>query len=359
MRDSVKLVHAALDDDNGDIVVRGVIDPVSLNHLKVADYQREILPLAKIRDLAAAFKVGKTVPDIDLGMRGGQFLERDGAFYLQNDVYIIDGLQRRAGAIEALKAGVVPRLGAMVHFNTTEEWERQRFRLLNIARTRLSPNVLLRNLRKENESIEMLYNLTMDTGFVLGRKVNWSQRMKREELISALIFLKTMSRLHDHFGTGLRDTNHELLATALDRVMTKIGRNSVRLNTVTFWNLVDECWGVRTVHFKEGAVHLRSTFLFCLAALLGNHATFWKDSKLFVEKDLLRKIALFPITDPQVMNLSSASGQARELLYQLLLEHVNSGKRTKRLIPFRKLVRTQDAEVTVTVDETKTAEAVM
>jgi hypothetical protein len=37
------------------------------------------------------------------------------------------------------------------------------------------------------------------------------------------------------------------------------------------------------------------------------------------------------LNDPNVKNLTAASGKARHILYQMLVEHVNSGKRTKRL----------------------------
>ena len=72
--ESIKIINAALDEWNGDILLRGVVDPSSLAHLKVDDYQREILPQSRIKELARAIKSGK-VPDIELGMRGGSFLD--------------------------------------------------------------------------------------------------------------------------------------------------------------------------------------------------------------------------------------------------------------------------------------------
>ena len=47
----------------------------------------------------------------------------------------------------------------MIHFGTTEEWERERFDILNMRRTRLSPNVLLRNRAAQCPSLSRLYEL--------------------------------------------------------------------------------------------------------------------------------------------------------------------------------------------------------
>jgi hypothetical protein len=46
---------------------------------------------------------------------------------------------------------------------------------------------------------------------------------------------------------------------------------------------------------------------------------------------LRRKIKQFPLNDPQVSQLAGAGGQANIILYQMLLKHINSGKRIKRL----------------------------
>src|SRR3954452_16034050 len=120
-RESVKVLKAALDEDGADIILRGVIAPDSLHLLQVDDYQREILPFARIRDLVGALENGN-VPDIVLGMRGGAYHDRDGVFYLQDPVFIIDGLQRTTAAKHLLmKGGREPRLGVKVHFNTSKE----------------------------------------------------------------------------------------------------------------------------------------------------------------------------------------------------------------------------------------------
>lgn len=129
MRKSIKLCCAALDELNdGTIVIRGVVDHDSLQHLKVDEYQREVQPLASLMKLVNAFKMGTRVPDIELGMRGGNFIDREGAYYLQDEVYIIDGQQRVKAARHGMTTGVLesPHIGCVVHCNTTKEWERDR-----------------------------------------------------------------------------------------------------------------------------------------------------------------------------------------------------------------------------------------
>jgi hypothetical protein len=345
MRESVKMVSAALDDaEDNQIVLRGVISPESIAHLKVGPYQREILPVSKINDLVTAFNEG-SVPDIDLGMRGGDYMEKDGAFYLQNDVYIIDGLQRTTAARQVIKANKTPKLGAIVHFNTTEEWERNRFRVLNTTNTKLSPSVLIRNMQKEYLVVDLLLSLVKDKTFILYDKVCWNQRMVRQELITGLTLLKSSAFLHSRFGSTRGQRIGELIP-ALQKVYDKLGRSILRENIKAFWDLLDECWQVRYITFKEGSVCLKSGFLLMMATIFSEHSNFWRDSKLFIEKDLRRKISLFPINDPEIIKLAGqGGGVSSDILYQLMIRHINSGKRTKRLIPSKKSLKKSVAEV--------------
>lgn len=333
---SIKITNAALQETpQGSIILRGVVDPGCLHLLQVAPYQREVLPLGKINDLVEAFKTG-SVPDIELGMRGQRYTTRATDHFLQDDVFIIDGLQRVSAALHYMKLDASahkPQIGAAINFSTTEDWERERFRILNAERTKLSPNILIRNLKDDSHAVNMLYNLCKDKSFVLGDRVCWSQRMSRQELLTALSLAKVVGRLHAFAGPGRSHRLNEL-TDGLDKIMEKIGRNTMRDNTKTLFDIVDQSWGVRRVAYKEGAAYLRTTFLSCLANIFAGHYDFWRgkdNHSLFVERDLVRKIAQFPVTDPHIVNLSSAGGKAGDLLYQMMLEHINSGKRTRRL----------------------------
>lgn len=333
MGNSIKIVSAALDETaTGDIVLRGVIDPESLRNLLVADYQREIIPGTRANELVRVFEKGKTVADIVLGMRGGHMTTREGAEFLQDDVYIIDGLQRRTAALRALENGFAPRLGATVYFDTTEEWEREQFHILNKERNKLSANVLIRNRAASCPVTDMLYKLTNDRAFVMHGRVSWTQRRKVGELISAVTYCKVVAAVHSHLGPVSSSDNDRRLE-ALNGVMNLIGRNIMRDNIKVFFDVVDECYNIRGIQLRGGAIHTKESFMIALARMFSNHEDFWRGNRLFVDAPLKRKLAKFPVTDPQIVNLAGSSGTSREMLYMLMVNHVNSGKRTRHLKP--------------------------
>ncbi len=327
----VKVIHAGLDEDeDGSIILRGRIDPETLDALQIDDYQREILPVSNINQIMQGFEPGGSVPDIDLGMRGARTRDADDVFTLLDDVYIIDGQQRVTAAKRYRLQGKVPRLGATIHFNTTKKWEIDRFRTLNADRIKVSPNVLIRNTRDEYDVISALYNMSEnDNQFVMKGRICWSQSKQRLHLITALTMLKAIGIMHSHLSPGLSGMGKEL-CPALEKTFDLVGRNIFRENVRTYFQIIEDCWGIRTVTYA-GACHLRNTFLFSLARLLCNHPTFWRENKVFIEMDLLRKLKTFPVQDPTVQQLSGAGGQAGKMLYSLMVEHINRGKRTKRL----------------------------
>lgn len=328
---SIKVCHAALDEGpNGDIILRGVIEPSHLHLLQVDDYQREVLPISSLKGLSESFVAKASVPDIELGMRGFRTIERDGCYHLQDDVYIVDGLQRVSAAQLAIQQQAAPRLGAAIHFGTTPEWERTRFEILNAHRTKLSSNVLLRNLKHELEVVQMLVRLSENSSFVLKGRISWTQRQARTELLSAMTFAKVTGWLHSHLGPT-RGTNYADLANGLEKTMRDVGKDVMRDNIRTFFDVIDTCWGIKRITYKEGAIYMRQSFLLALAEVLSGHLDFWRDNRLFVEAGLMRKLAQFPVSDPQVQNLASSSGKARQMLVLLMIDHINSGKRTRRL----------------------------
>ena len=337
----ITIINYGMDETpEGEIIVRGVIDSGSLRDLQVDDYQRERSSISSLSDLVNAFKKGETIPDIELGMRGQKCKDGKGGhcLILQDPVFIVDGLQRVTAAMHVLDSihNVDVRLGAAVHFGTNENWERERFSILNTLRRKVSPNVLLRNRRKTSPAIQMLYSLTGDKTFVMHDRVCWSQKMRRGELITALMLAKVLGNLCSHKSPTRRNQIDELVP-ALDCAVEAFGIQNMRDMVRAFFDLVDECWGVRLVVYKDGTSHLKHNFLHVLSRLLADHHDFWGGSnerKLVVEASLRRKIAQFPImTDPTIRHLASSSGKSRDLLYVMLRDHINSGKRTRRLRP--------------------------
>lgn len=335
---SVKVTHYALDEvkvgGKDDIVLRGVIDPGSLPVIKVDDYQREVLSGVRFESLIDAFQAGDTVQDITLGMRGARVMERGEAIYLQDDVFVIDGLQRIQAAMRAMqeKPDTVARLGAVVYFNTQYEWEQSQFEILNLHRTKVSPNVLLRNMRGRYPVVATLFSMSGDDkGFALYDRICWTQRMRRSDAISALTMVKTLGALHAHIGPGRSNKIDELMP-GMQQIMERVGRNTFRENARTFFDLVDSCWGIRQATYS-GSTQLKGTFLRCLAMMFSNHAQyFFKDNKLMVDADTRRKLAQFPVGDQNVTNLAGSSGKGSEILYIILIKHIDKGRRTRRLV---------------------------
>jgi hypothetical protein len=337
MRETIKVTKAALDDVDGAIVLRGVLDPQSLALIKVDDYQREALPTTSLTSLISALQsTSNQVPDVVLGSRGGSYLEKAEAFYLSNDVYVIDGLQRITAATHLICTGkkLDPHLGCLVKFNTTRDSERELFRILNISRLRLSANVLVRNLRENSPVIEMLWSLTKDSSFPMCGRVAWNQRMQRTELATAFNYIKVVGCLHSSIGPG-KSQGIDALAAGLDKIMKIVGRTTMRNNVKLFFDVLDSAWGVRRVTYSESSPYLKGTFMQSLALVFAHHSNFWHGNDLSVEASIRKKLALFPINDPVIQGLSGAHGMARAQLYNLMVQHINSGKRTKRLVPFK------------------------
>lgn len=334
----VRLIHAALDETplrGGSVIVRGVVDPDTLPHLHVDDYQREQAPVAPRSSIWQALVNGDILPDIELGIRSEKFTSKDDNFTINDPVFIIDGLQRVSTAIKFLGRNMGPyvRIGATLHFNTTREWERERFKILNSSRSKVSPNVLLRNERENSIAVDLIHSLSAnDKDFVLQDRISWSQRMSRQEIMTALNLVKVVINLHNHKAGASRTSLYKIIPV-LDNQVGIIGTQTLRQNIKEFFRVVDVCWGVRMVQYGE-AIHLRNTFLKTLARVFSDHHDFWVQSdekKFTISPDLVRKLSSFQPTDPTVATLAGGSGKAHYVLYSMIRDHLNSGKRTKHL----------------------------
>jgi hypothetical protein len=341
----VKILKSALDEaPNGDIVLRGLLDPGSLKLIQVDDYQREAVPITSKSSLVNALKQpSNKIPDVALGMRGGNISGKGDITVLGDAVYVIDGLQRISAAIHLIDTGIKldPRVGATVYFNTNRESEADLFRILNTTRVKLSPNILLRNMKESNAAVAMLYELsTTDPDFVLFERVAWKQMMKRTELITALMLMKTTGQLHSSFGPGISSHIPEATTGLVTTMRGFTKRNMMRDNIKEFFAVVDDVWGIRDVVFREKSTHLRGGFLFALALVFARHKNFWDENRrLVVPPDIRKKLGTFPIQDPTVIQLASSGTSVKVMLTQMLADHLNSSKRTRRLVPFDALRR--------------------
>ena len=329
----VKIFNGALDEDRGRIVLRGAIEDASLLNLKVDAYQRHDLEKAGI---FKAMMAGHQMPDIVLGMRGHKFKSHgQTSVILQDDVYIIDGFQRVSSARRVMESHPekIIHLGAKIYFDTVEAWERNEFERLNSLSTKVSPNVLLRNRRQDSDGILTLYGLSNnDRTFPLFKRVCWQQSMARGDLLTAMMLCKTCCQLHAHNARGGSMSVREVVPN-LDAIAKSFKMSVMRDNVKTFYEVIEQCFGISQIQYRLASAQVKETFMGQLAKVFSDHREFWddNDTKFEVGSSIRTKLAKFPIHDPQVINLASSSGKAREMLYVLLRDHINSGKRTHRL----------------------------
>ena len=353
----IKVLNAALDErEGGEVILRGVIASESLVHLRTDDYQREVLrPISATRGkpspIRTAVVKGITLPDVELGMRGLRCDSRGGTYILKDPVYIIDGLQRistvrgynELNPEEPSKT----QIGAVIHFGTTKEYEKERFLALNTSRTPMSPNVILRNAREEHPSVLTLYGLTNnDKDFPLYGRVSWQQNAMRGQLLSALILARTAAAIHKHVpsadkrGTtrGAVDSVGSIkvtgVATALDNTVKTLGLRHFRENVKTFFEIIDEVYGLRVIEYRELAVQTKGNFLITLASVMSAHANFWENgasTMLQIDADMRKRLKNFPIHDPSIERMAGAGSAVAPLLFNMMVEHLNKGRRQHRL----------------------------
>lgn len=332
----IRIINGALDESDASsvgIILNGRVDPATLRFLKVdSGYQR---PLAERSDIFNALKEGKIVPNIEVGVRGQDFDVDGDDYIIRSPAYIIDGWQRTGNAMRLLD--MIPhlplRIFATLHFGTDELWERRRFTELNKNTRRISPNLHLRNMRDSNDAVLTLFGVsTNDRGFPLYKKISWSQNFRPGELMSALLFGLSVYHLHSH-RAGFNGRSVEAVASGLGTIASRTTLPTFRRNVHTFFNLIDECWPVAALEKRVSATQLKGSFICELARMLSSHQCFWEhnDNTLVVSADDRRKLAKFPIRDPQVMQLAGSGGQARHILYRLIVDHMNSGRRNNRL----------------------------
>jgi hypothetical protein len=330
----VKLLNAGLDDKNGEIVAHGWLTIDSLNLLRVDNYQREVLGKSgnKRTSLQKAVTDGGRLPDIMLGMRGEHIAFPKGSSIcsLMDPVYIIDGLQR----VFALKhfAEAHPeeaktiKIGAEVRFGTTRDSEKALFLVLNTARIPMSPNVVLRNLREEHPGVLTLYGLsTSDKNFALYERVCWNQRMTRTELMSATTLARVAKTLHSSGGSS----GVEYMAAQLDSVAEEIKLGVYRENVSEFFEIIDGCFGLRSIEVTQKITQLRGNFLITVADVFATHENFWKSNRLYLDQPTKRKLAQFPINDPEIGRLAGAGNSATPILVSYMVDHFNKGKQVK------------------------------
>lgn len=329
----LRISNGALDEVGGSIVLRGVIEPASYGAIQIDRYQREEGSTSDLAKMVAAIKAGDQLPDIEIGIRGNSYVERDGVFIIDHNAFAVDGQQRLAAArrvyMENPDANI--RLGALLHFGSNEAWERDRFKVLNLLRRKVSPNVLLRNEVESPVAQALISMSATDKEFPLKGKVSWGQKMGRGELVTALTLLKTMGVLHSHHTPGM-NTNLELVLAAADKSMALIGPIVWRANARVFFGVIDQAFGLSAIAYRDLSPQIKGGFLRALAKIFADHKNFWEANRLVVDRQDRDKLRQFPIRDPGIISLVNGNGQVNALLYNQIVQHLNRGRRKNRLV---------------------------
>lgn len=343
----IRLLAAGMSErPNGEIIAQGFLDIDSMLSLKVDDYQREVLiNTTKGRgksSLQRAIKEGAALPSIVLGMRGQRFIDHGGDMTLECPTFIIDGLQRISALMQFAEEHPDRRdelrIGAEVRFDTNKATERDLFEILNIRRTPVSPNIILRNMKDTSKSVLTLYGLSKsDTSSILYGRVQWQQRMGRGELFSATTLARVATSLTPSASVkqrGFSSGNLMNIVSSLETKADNLGIKSFRENISTFFNLIEECWGIKNVIYSKMAPHLKGNFMIVLAGMLAQHQNFWDDSgkHLVINAQEKRKLAQFPITDFEISRLASAGNSAMPILFNYLVDHYNKGRHKNKLV---------------------------
>jgi len=330
----IRIIGGNLDDDPTSptgLILSGRIDQNTLRFLQVdKDYQRD---LSDRHDIFSALRDGVVLPPIEIGVRG-QSYEADGPDYIIRDPsFIIDGWQRVGNGLRFIDVvpGAIVRMFAIVYFGSTQEWENKRFDAVNKNRRTVSSDIHLRNSRADNMGLLTLYGLTTNTReFALYKRVCWSQNMQRGDLLKASILAKTAIRLHGHV-VSLHSTNAEKIAHTLQRISDSVPLPIFRANVATFFGIINSCWPFSAIGHQR-ATQLKGSFLNELARMFSDHTNFWdEDGRLVLSIDDKRKLAGFEIGNADIARLAGSGGAARKILYQLMCNHMNSGRRTNRL----------------------------
>ena len=332
MANEVKILFPSLEeDDDGQLVIRGVVDQTTLKNIGFGWYQRERGFSPKhSQQIINGYLAGDKMADITLGMRGARTKDitaADGVptTVLLDKTFCINGGQRIYSAAAAMKENpdLVIRLGAKIILNTTEATENALFSKLGTTEVRISASILMRNQRKDSPAVNMLVNgLSKDGDFAMNGRVCWDQSRPARDLITGFALARVVGALHSHKVGGLKTSATLPLVDALDRLVEKVGVDNVNDNLIRFFDTIDKVWQIRTLQSSRNVPHLKTAILLTLAQICSNYSEFWDGTEReffsFPEK-YLRRLKGFKLAE----YVRSTSGQHRDVLYEILRKRLN------------------------------------
>ena len=335
----VRVLRSSLRDFNNDIVLVGVIDPLSLPLLKVdMTYQRLAMTAKQRKDLYRCDPQRDQFSDMELAARGSEDYETEPggeAVGLPGPIYIIDGHQRWTTALEYRKRSGTPIfLGAAITLNTTVEFERKRFIDLSLNRRKISPSLLLRDQKEKIPFVNTLYGMTNGGDkrpMVLNERVGWGQNLGSEDLISGFQLSVLALALHNHLTpvtTTVRDIPNYML-----RLETLMPLSAFRQNVATFWDALDDTWKFAEMKTHLGRKLLNIGIIKMIAEIMAEHENFWKppqaDHHLQINAEMIRRLREIKL--PQLQNMVHGTGFSKTVMKNSIINWIDTGKSINKL----------------------------
>jgi len=325
----VRILSASLDtDDDGEIIIRGVLDQDTLKYIRFDWYQREQgFSPRHTNEIVGALFAGHKIDDITIGMRGQRCESKGDVYVLQDRCFCINGGQRLYATAVALKErpDLKVRLGVKAYTSTTEESENDMFCKMNTTQVRVAASVLLRNRKKKSHAAALLIALNKNSDFALKDRIAWDQVRTRHELISGFTFARIVGALHSHKGGALNSSKLYDLLDGLDALVENIGDASVNTNIIRFYDAIDKCWNIRNLAGgRPAAPQMNAVFLRTIARLLSRYPEFWdgvgKDRNDFYFPDrYIKRLRGLKLAD----YVRSSAALQKDVLYELLRKRLN------------------------------------
>jgi hypothetical protein len=360
---SILVIGDLEEDDQGEVIIRGHIMKEAINLLQVGPYQRAAgFSPAKTKKLMKVIEAGKIrqFPDVILGMRGHEWetvRTNSGGqgIALRDPVFIVDGLQRVWAwkRVTEENPTKIYSLGAKIYINTTQEKEAVMFRELNTGHTAMAPSVILRNEKEISRVAAMLFGLSHQEDFALCERVAWDQVLSHSqggELIRGATLLHILRAIHSHKFQGDPGGRHSggILANlaSTDNQIDNIGLMEARQNLITFFNVVDEAWGIRNLTTNRSYPQLLWGWLNTLARVFSDHTDFWKneDTRLYVPTYAIKNLkSKIDPGDKAIYDLAKGTISDREILYAQIVKRINQKGLNNRAEAAREKQRAEDA----------------
>lgn len=356
MKAGIKVISPSITQQDGRIIIRGLLDNNYLSNINTPDYQRELVKnrvywglvnTFSKQDISADRNKNTCVPDVTLACRGSKQYRKNSQSVVLPDgkVFLVDGLQRISALLHAqelhLEHSSNPfqaQLGCIIHMDTTIEFEREMFKNLNTNHTSVAADVILREYRHTSEPARAIFDwCSMEGSAPISKFICWQQTMNKSHLLRANSIFRTANTLMARFaGSGGVTKTADLINMAETQFRAVGGVVNYMHNLNTYYEALEEAFRLTNPEQRvPNSLHLLPHLAF--ADLMAKHDDFWDNSglRLKVPKSILPKISTFTFTMENVRALmSSTKSSSVTMLRTLMVEHIDKGKQPENRLRF-------------------------